>query len=173
MRDISLLNYVFQTQTGYSAILFSENPFKIARILLPCSNKKHLQKEIINNKAGIAGSHQMVIHLAESIQDYFSGKNRSFSSGFEKWMDYCNLTELERFVLQETSRIPYGKTASYKDIAKAVGRPEACRFVGNTLSKNPFPIIIPCHRVIKSNGSCGGFGGGRELKIKMLALEQL
>ncbi|MBU1182307.1 MAG: MGMT family protein [Proteobacteria bacterium] len=87
-------------------------------------------------------------------------------------MDYCNLTELERFVLQATSRIPYGETASYKDIAKAVGRPEACRFVGNTLSKNPFPILIPCHRVIKSDGSCGGFGGGRDLKIKMLALEQ-
>ncbi|MFH1976672.1 MAG: MGMT family protein [Pseudomonadota bacterium] len=172
MRDIILLHYIFKTHSGYSAILFSDNPLKIVRILLPCSNKKRLQKEIINNKAGIEGTHPKIVLLAESIQDYFSGKNRSFSSGFEKWMDYCNLTELERFVLQATSRIPYGETASYKDIAKAVGRPEACRFVGNTLSKNPFPILIPCHRVIKSNGSFGGFGGGRDLKIKMLALEQ-
>ena len=172
MRDIILLHYVFKTYSGYSAILFSDNPFKIVRIILPCSNKKHLQKKIINHESGIAGSHPKAALLAKSIKDYFSGKNRFFPSGFEKWMDYCNITELERFVLQVTSSIPYGKTASYKDIAKAVGRPGACRFVGNALSKNPFPILIPCHRVIKSNGSCGGFGGGRDLKIKMLALEQ-
>jgi methylated-DNA-[protein]-cysteine S-methyltransferase len=165
-------NYLFHTPFGYAALLYSINPFIITRILLPCSDKKHLQKEIINHEAGIAGSHPKVVLLAESIQDYFSGKTEFFPPVFFEWMNFGNITGLEKEVLCATASVSYGKTASYRDIAKAVGRPKAFRFVGNTLSKNPFPILIPCHRVIKSNGSCGGFGGGRDLKIKMLALEQ-
>ena len=82
------------------------------------------------------------------------------------------MTSTEQAVLKKTAAIPYGDVASYRDVAAAIGRPKAFRFVGNTLAANPFPILIPCHRVIRSDGRLGQFGGGRDLKKKMIALEK-
>ncbi|MEM2963268.1 MAG: MGMT family protein [Candidatus Anstonellales archaeon] len=69
------------------------------------------------------------------------------------------LTRFERTVLLECLKIPKGEVRTYMDIAKSIGRNKACRAVGNALSKNPFPLLIPCHRVIKSNGKVGGYLG--------------
>ncbi|MEM3031066.1 MAG: MGMT family protein [Candidatus Micrarchaeia archaeon] len=76
-------------------------------------------------------------------------------------------------MLLETAKIPKGKTASYAEIAKRVGRPKAARAVGNALAKNPFPLLIPCHRVIRSDGSAGGYSrkGGSAKKKKLLERE--
>ena len=68
-------------------------------------------------------------------------------------------------------KIPYGETRSYADIARAIGRPTATRAVGAANGRNPIPIIVPCHRVIGSDGSLTGFGGGIPTKRKLLALE--
>jgi methylated-DNA-[protein]-cysteine S-methyltransferase len=68
--------------------------------------------------------------------------------------------------------IPYGATASYKDIAVAVGRPKACRAVGMANNRNRIPLIIPCHRVIGANGKLVGYGSGLDLKEKLLAIER-
>ena len=87
------------------------------------------------------------------------------------WLDFGSATWLQKAVYHATFRIPYGQTRSYRQIAEAVGRPGASRFVGNTMAKNPFPVLIPCHRVIRSNGSLGQFGGGVDLKRKMLEIE--
>ncbi|MBU4603171.1 MGMT family protein, partial [bacterium] len=75
--------------------------------------------------------------------------------------------------LQTVRKIPYGETRSYKEAAEAAGCPRAYRAVGNTMRNNPLPLIIPCHRVIKSDGSLGGFSGkeGIVLKKKMIDLE--
>lgn len=81
------------------------------------------------------------------------------------------LTRLQQSVLAATASIPCGELRSYKDIAEAIDRPRAYRFVGTTLGENPFPIVIPCHRVIRSDGSYGQFGGGTDLKRKMIELE--
>eukprot|EP00362_Geleiidae_sp_MMETSP1317_P000355 CAMPEP_0201281506 /NCGR_PEP_ID=MMETSP1317-20130820/3035_1 /ASSEMBLY_ACC=CAM_ASM_000770 /TAXON_ID=187299 /ORGANISM="Undescribed Undescribed, Strain Undescribed" /LENGTH=89 /DNA_ID=CAMNT_0047591481 /DNA_START=265 /DNA_END=534 /DNA_ORIENTATION=- len=81
------------------------------------------------------------------------------------------MTLFERTVLYATADIQFGQVQTYKDIAEAVGSPKAYRAVGNSLAKNPFPIIIPCHRIIKSNGSIGNFVGGTDMKGKMIALE--
>lgn len=67
--------------------------------------------------------------------------------------------------------IPYGKTCSYKDLAIAVGNPKASRAVGQAIHHNPLLIVIPCHRIIQSDGSLGGFGAGTEVKIKLLNIE--
>ncbi len=77
----------------------------------------------------------------------------------------------ERKVWNATRKIPFGKTSSYGLIAAAAGSPRAGRAVGNALGKNPVIIIVPCHRVIKSDGSCGGFSAGPDLKKKLLGLE--
>ena len=81
------------------------------------------------------------------------------------------LTRLQQSVLAATADIPYGELRSYKEVAEAVHCPRAYRFVGTTLAKNTFPIVIPCHRVIRSDGSFGQFGGGTDLKRKMIELE--
>jgi len=77
----------------------------------------------------------------------------------------------ERKVWDAARKIPFGKTSSYGLIAAAAGNPRAGRAAGNALGKNPIMIIVPCHRVIKSDGSCGGFSAGPDLKKKLLGLE--
>ncbi|MBW1836306.1 MAG: MGMT family protein [Deltaproteobacteria bacterium] len=80
------------------------------------------------------------------------------------------LTNLQQSVLVATTKIPYGDLRSYQAIAVTIGRPRAYRSVGSALAKNPFPILIPCHRVIRSDNSIGQFGGGA-LKRKLIELE--
>ena len=84
----------------------------------------------------------------------------------------AGLTLLQKLVLRATTDIPYGSVRSYKQIAEAIHRPRAYRFVGSTLAKNPFPILIQCHRVIRSDSSLGQFGGGTDLKRKLIEIER-
>ncbi len=84
-----------------------------------------------------------------------------------------NLTDFQKKVLELTKKIPKGKVATYKLIAQVLGNVNLSRAVGNALNKNPFPIIIPCHRVIKSNGFVGGFARGIEEKVKLLKEENI
>jgi len=79
-----------------------------------------------------------------------------------------DMTEFERDVLVATFEIPRGRVSTYKRVAERVGRPRAYRAVGNALHKNPLAPIIPCHRVVKSDGGLGGFGGGVEAKRRLL-----
>ncbi len=81
-------------------------------------------------------------------------------------------TGFQREVWEALRRIPYGETASYKEIAEAVGRPRAFRAVGMANNRNPIPVIIPCHRVIGSDGGLVGYGGGLDLKRRLLDLEK-
>jgi len=84
-----------------------------------------------------------------------------------------NLTKFQWQVLKAAMQIPLGETRSYKWVARKIGSPKALRAVGQTLRRNPYPIIIPCHRVIKEDGSMGGYAGGSgERKAKLLAIEK-
>ncbi|MHA1266932.1 MAG: MGMT family protein [Candidatus Helarchaeota archaeon] len=85
----------------------------------------------------------------------------------------ANLTLFQKKVLAITKRIPSGKVATYGLIAKVLGDVHLARAVGNALNKNPFPIIIPCHRVVRSDGYVGGFAKGTEMKIKLLKKENI
>ena len=82
------------------------------------------------------------------------------------------LTSFEWHVLKATAQIPLGQTRSYQWVARRIKRPKAVRAVGQALKKNPFPLIIPCHRVICSDGTLGGYAGGVSKKRKLLLLEQ-
>lgn len=86
--------------------------------------------------------------------------------------DRLNLTNFQKEVLKLVLKIPVGKTRSYSWIAKELGRPKAIRAVGNALKKNPLPLIIPCHRVIRKNGSAGGYLWGERFKKKLLEVEK-
>jgi O-6-methylguanine DNA methyltransferase len=88
-------------------------------------------------------------------------------------LDLSKTTKFEHRVFKEVRRIPYGTVRTYKEIARSIGSPRAARAVGQALKRNPIPIIIPCHRVVKSDGSLGGFSQGVELKQKLLEIEGL
>lgn len=164
---IPIYHRIFPTRFGDAAILYRENPFLMTETLLPCSDRESLMKRIGKNFSS-PGSRVEAAIVSELILSYFSGKPIKIPW---TWMDMSGLTDLQRAVLSKTAEIPYGQVRTYKDIAESIGRPRACRFVGNTLAKNPFPVLIPCHRVIRSDGSVGKFGGGTELKEKMIRLE--
>lgn len=82
------------------------------------------------------------------------------------------LTDFEKKVLRQVLKIPLGQTRSYKWIAKRVGKPRSWRAVANALNKNPFPLFIPCHRVVKSKGQAGGYSLGKDFKEHLIKLEK-
>lgn len=108
--------------------------------------------------------------LAEArrqLKEYFRGERRVFDLPLRP-----NGTPFQLSVLEALRNIPYGATASYGEVARRIGRPKAVRAVGAANGRNPLPIVIPCHRVIGSDGSLTGFGGGLATKQALLELEQ-
>jgi methylated-DNA-[protein]-cysteine S-methyltransferase len=103
----------------------------------------------------------------EQLRQYFAGNRRQFDLPISP-----QGTPFQERVWQELCKIPYGETASYGMIAQRIGKPKACRAVGMANSKNPIPIIIPCHRIIGKDGSLTGFGGGLPVKKQLLDLER-
>jgi methylated-DNA-[protein]-cysteine S-methyltransferase len=104
---------------------------------------------------------------SRQLTAYFKGELKEFTLPLEQ-----EGTEFMQSVWKALCNIPYGATASYKDIAVAVGRPKACRAVGMANNRNRIPLIIPCHRVIGANGKLVGYGSGLDLKEKLLAIER-
>jgi O-6-methylguanine DNA methyltransferase len=103
---------------------------------------------------------------AEQLRDYFSGARKEFSLKL-----LMKGTEFQRKVWAALAEIPFGETRSYKDIAQAVKNPKGVRAVGMANNRNPIPIVVPCHRVIGSDGSLIGYGGGLDVKKFLLKLE--
>ena len=105
--------------------------------------------------------------LVKRFKDYFSGHKVTFSDE----LDFSEATSFQRKVWEAAKGIHYGETRSYLWLANQIGRPRAARAVGQAMSRNPLAIIVPCHRVIASDGSLCGFGGGLEMKQRLLTLE--
>jgi methylated-DNA-[protein]-cysteine S-methyltransferase len=102
------------------------------------------------------------------IAKLYSGKKENVSLSF---LNLSRLTDFSAKVLKQTCKIPRGKAATYSGLAAKLGIPQAARAVGTALANNPFPIIIPCHRVVRRDGSLGGFGGGLKMKRELLERE--
>ena len=105
-------------------------------------------------------------HVEKQLREYFCGKRRTF----ELPLNPAG-TPFHRKVWQELCKIPYGEAATYGEIAVRIGMPGGARAVGQACHRNPIPILIPCHRVVAANRSPGGYGGGLELKLRLLDLE--
>lgn len=104
--------------------------------------------------------------VARELGEYLSGERRKFTFPIRPAG-----SEFERRVWKELARIPYGRTKTYGEVARAIGNPHAARAVGGANGRNPIPIVVPCHRVVAAGGKLGGFGGGLSLKKKLLDLE--
>ena len=102
------------------------------------------------------------------LRAYLDGKLRIFATPY----DLRGLSPFTRAVLRVTAKIPYGEVRSYRWIAERLGMPEAARAVGNALARNPVPIIIPCHRVVRADGSVGGYALGPAWKKRLIELEK-
>ncbi|MCF8110158.1 MAG: methylated-DNA--[protein]-cysteine S-methyltransferase [Desulfobacteraceae bacterium] len=157
---------------GTVRVVFEPDPFRVLRIYLPetfSAVNNGTNFCVVKEKAISSDAHTQAQALSRLILDYFDNK-KPIETPWQ-WLCFRRQTLLEQWVLKITAAIPFGSVRSYGDIAAAAGRPGAGRFVGNTMVANPFPLIIPCHRVIKSNGSTGGFGGGAAMKIRLLKHE--
>lgn len=105
--------------------------------------------------------------VARELDDYFAGRRAAFDVPLDRRLSHGFRAD----VLARLPRIAYGRTASYAAVADMTGRPRAVRAVGSACATNPIPIVVPCHRVVRSDGSMGEYGGGREAKRLLLELE--
>jgi methylated-DNA-[protein]-cysteine S-methyltransferase len=106
--------------------------------------------------------------VARELDQYFEGKRRTFSVP----VDLSPLTAFQRRILGATARVPYGQVATYATVAAQAGNRRASRAAGAALGSNPVPIVVPCHRVLASDGSLGGYGGGLAAKRRLLQMER-
>ena len=103
----------------------------------------------------------------QQLTEYFARTRRKFTVP----LDLQNVTDFRTAVLRELADVPYGKTTTYAELARAVGNPKAVRAVGSACATNPLPLFIPCHRVLRSDGQLGGYRGGAEAKRFLLRME--
>jgi len=104
----------------------------------------------------------------QELAEYLAGRRTFFTVP----VDLAGIGEFQDRVLTEANRIPFGEVTSYADLARRIGHPRAARAVGNALGANPVPVIVPCHRVIRGDGSWGHYAFGGALKTRLLALER-
>ncbi len=116
--------------------------------------------------ADIVEDPERTAEVQRQLAEYFAGERREFDLVLAP-----QGTDFERAVWKELEKIPFGETRTYGEIAGILGRPGAARAVGRANGANPIPIVVPCHRVIGADGSLTGFGGGLEVKSRLLELE--
>jgi O-6-methylguanine DNA methyltransferase len=161
-----------KTQLGLCGVGFIGG--RVGRVWLPGGNGKSLQTEMcgwagssLRGRKGADAGHSP---LADAITSYFEGSRVSFKNVQVALPGFSSFAHM---VLERLCKVEWGTTVTYKDIATSIDNPGAARAIGLIMSKNPIPLIIPCHRVIRSDGGLGGFSGqgGVKMKQKMLELE--
>jgi methylated-DNA-[protein]-cysteine S-methyltransferase len=156
---------IFQTAAGFAGLLGSEAGLRC--VTLP-QNSEEAARKILGSEVSTATlASRFFQNLIKRLQTYYKGH----SVDFPDKVDLRGSTVFQSSVWQATRLIPYGETRSYGWIAGQIGQPQAARAVGQALHRNPLPIIIPCHRVIASDGNLGGFGGNEGMKNYLLNLE--
>ena len=106
-----------------------------------------------------------------ALEKYFAGEPVRFDLDVDAYAAVHGFTDFERDVYRALARVPYGEVASYRDLAREAGRPNAYRAVGSAMARNALPVILPCHRVIKNDGRLGFYGDDPAWKERLLALE--
>ncbi len=160
------LKYItFSTDMGWVGMLASAKG--LLGTTLPQPSAQEACQLLGNSVSYATWSPHLFKDLMERLKVYFSGHRTTFRDK----LDFSQATHFQREVWEITRLIPYGETRSYGWVAEQIKKPQAVRAVGQALSKNPLPIIVPCHRVVTSDGKLGGFSGGVEMKKRLLYLE--
>ena len=155
--------------TAWGAFGYVARGKRLVATFLP-QREQSIRRAIISRWLHAVETPDLLPRFHKQVIEYFAGKPTKFNVTF----DLSNVPPFRRAVLAECRKIPYGKTASYGDLARAVGKPGATRAVGGAMAHNPLPLVIPCHRVLRSDGSLGGFSSPEGIKGKqrLLALEK-
>ena len=161
---------VFETKWGYVGLAGSESA--LCRTCLPGPALETVESQLLKNLPGAQFDRRFFKTLQEQITAYFEGSCVNFSTKIPLALD--EFSAFSRLVLSECRNVEFGRTVTYCELAKRTARPSASRAVGGVLARNPLPLIVPCHRVIRTDGKMGGFSapGGIELKQRMLDLER-
>ena len=149
-------------------LMLMATPTGLVRIAFEDENRDEVLGEVAEHLSPrILEAPRRLDPVRRELDKYFAGRLRDF----EVPIDWSLTGVFARRVLRRTARIPYGSVASYRDVAVGVGTPRGARAVGNALGSNPIPVVVPCHRVVRSGGAIGGYGGGLPRKRYLLALE--
>jgi methylated-DNA-[protein]-cysteine S-methyltransferase len=142
----------------------------ILRTILPAENAEEVLEDLARKvSARILRTSTPAITLTrQELDEYFDGRRHRFDVP----LDWTLAKAFRLKVLEATARIPYGQTASYRQVASAAGSPNAVRAAGSALATNPLPVLVPCHRVLRSDGTVGQYLGGPAAKTQLLTLEQ-
>ena len=168
--DAGLVDVAFEHHASpLGPLLLGATPQGLVRVGLPGES----EEVVLDELAARVSARVLRVALApldcarRQLDEYFEGRRRAF----ELELDWQLARGIRRDVLRATARIPYGRTASYREIARRAGSPSAFRAAGNALATNPLPIVVPCHRVVPSSGELGSYRGGAAAKARLLALE--
>lgn len=144
----------------------------IFRTILPLERPETTKRLLLNEFPDAQFDMNLFKRLQNEIKAYFEGKNVYFSTDIPVFLNGSG--EFSHKILNACRNITYGQTMTYADLAQKARHPGAARAVGNVMAKNPIPLIIPCHRVIRTDGKLGGFSapGGTNLKKRLLLNEQ-
>lgn len=164
------MNYViFQTKWGYFGIVGSDN--NICRTFLPVTEPDLIKVCFLKEFPEATFDKNLFKNLQKQIIAYFEDKIVDFNTKNTVFLN--NFGKFPNSILKTCQKIKYGQTITYKELAQKAGYTNASRAVGNVLAKNPIPLIIPCHRIIRSDGKMGGFTapGGTNLKKRLIQHE--
>ena len=149
-------------------LLLMATPKGLVRIAFESENRDEVLGEVAEHLSPrILEAPRRLDPVRRELEKYFDGKLQDFDVP----LDWSLTGDFARRVLRRTARIPYGSVASYGDVAVGIGTPRGARAVGNALGSNPIPVVVPCHRVVRTGGAIGGYGGGLTRKRFLLALE--
>lgn len=168
-KDLETVSYDSRMFPSVGRIYVAATPQGICRISLPSHPVEHFFKTVLekHNPRIFIENNKLFDDLYIQFEEYLSGRRAVFSIPL-----VLRGTPFQSEVWEALGQIPYGETRSYGEIARQIGRPKAVRAVGQANQVNPVPILIPCHRVIGSQGELVGYGGGISLKKQLLALEK-
>ena len=161
---------IFKTEWGYFGLAGNENG--VCRTQLPGPKYEKIKSLLLKDCPSAKHEKNFCKNLQKQIIAYYEGKSVKFSKDIP--IDINGFTSFGKSVLKTCRKIEIGRIITYGQLAGKAGRPNASRAVGSVLAKNPIPLIIPCHRIIRSDGKLGGFSapGGISVKKKMLDLER-
>jgi methylated-DNA-[protein]-cysteine S-methyltransferase len=161
----SLRFHVFETDLGWVSLALSDAGLRA--ISLPHKSREAALDAMLDLGASVPASDTELGAIPDAIAGIVAGEPVRTQIA----IDWSGITPFRRAVMEECMRIPAGKTLTYAELAARVGKPAAARAVGRVMATNPWPLLVPCHRVVGSDGTLHGYGGGLPMKAALLRAE--
>lgn len=157
-----------RSESPFGELLLAATPRGVVRVGLPNQDADQLLEDLAARVSPrVLEAPAQLDDLRRELDLYFQGRLRRFDLP----LDWRLSHDFRRRALRAVARIPYGQTRTYREVATSAGNSRAVRAAGTACGSNPIPIVVPCHRVVRTGGGLGGYGGGLEMKVALLDLE--